>query len=598
MNVINRIVESPSTCPPPNTTDLWICDGELKVYIPRLGGWVKVTGGDSASKVVKQNYFLAGPTEGSGEAEYRAITMDDLPSEAKLSLMDLMSYGIHWKKNVADPQVTRVGNLSLHKSLPIQSEMKGCIAQLKGGKHIIKYYLDAQDWRWREAQNARSHVLKSQTLVVTEGVYTMTNNVFGTLQYEKQWVKINDVACQVTSIDTATKTATLVPESPLSATNYDVQLGAVLNGYDGEVMVEVMDFYIRSWDEGLDSEVRISTFPIDSSWQHQPKTLVAFTHDTLLRSVPENMGYLSTLETGAAISVVNTHDYCRGGGNRSGYDQYLDTEPCRSDLGKPCSGMSRSAFRTAARKSGKENLCYKEYKNILYWLYVIEYANFNSQATYIPELTSEGYHQGGLGPGVTTIGGYWPHYNGYYAITPMGYTNDLGNNTGVKDMTIFTPASSGAEPSVHITFGVPRWRGIENPFGDIWHNLDGVLINSAAFTEDSYLYNEVYATDDPDLYNDSDYSQMTLVGIEICQNGYIKEWNIGTTAELIPGLNGGSPTTYKCDYHYTSQSTGLRSLFLGGYASYGSHAGLGCFFSYNGVGDAGAFIGFRSSCKF
>jgi len=57
---------------------------------------------------------------------------------------------------------------------------------------------------------------------------------------------------------------------------------------------------------------------------------------TLLRTVPKNMGYLSTFDsTNYLISVANTHDYCRGGANSSDYDSYLSTDRFRTDLGKP-----------------------------------------------------------------------------------------------------------------------------------------------------------------------------------------------------------------------------------------------------------------------
>lgn len=31
---------------------------------------------------------------------------------------DLTSYGVSWKPNVGDPHLTRVGNMTYHKSLP------------------------------------------------------------------------------------------------------------------------------------------------------------------------------------------------------------------------------------------------------------------------------------------------------------------------------------------------------------------------------------------------------------------------------------------------------------------------------------------------
>ena len=631
-----------------------------------------------------------------------------------INMEENLSYGVSWKPNVADPALTRVGNMSYHKTLPIQSNMRGCIAQMKDTKQIM-YYLDASDWRWREESNARGHVLRSQTLNVGD-TYTLTNDVFSTLQYEHQWVKINRIACEVTSIDTTTKTATLVPDSTIIAGTYDVQLGAVLNGYDGEVMVEVPEFWIKSWDTATKREVRISPTKIDDTWEHQPRLLVAAYGDTYLRSVPTNMGYLSTLSQNAALSICNVHDYCRGGSNQSNYDQYLTTDKFRTQLGKRATATPRSTMRNNARLSGKEVMSYLQYKRVMYWLWVIEYATFNSQATFNASLNGYGYHQGGLGNGVTTIGN-WAEYTQYNPITPNGYGNTMGNNTGVKDMAIpafdytvttynvnsysannnvctstngsnnskvITAVKStsdwafyqgngqvfgtityvisgltdgqkvifkennsyssstvikevtadgtyevawsdyGTNGNKYIGFGstqdscnimiystnqnshvvtraaqtlsMCRWRGIENPFGDVWNNVDGIIINSSSIDESGKKYSEVYATDDPSLYSDSDYSKMKVVGIELNEGGYIKEWALGSTAEIIPRLNGGNATQYKCDNHWVNNSTGLRTLFLGAVADYGSGAGLGAFYSDSGVGGSYASVGSRSSC--
>lgn len=509
-------------------------------------------------------------------------------------VLDLLSYGVSWQPNVADTALTRVGNTTYHKTLPIQNNMRGCIAQMKDGVKIM-YFLSSSDWKWRE--NERGSVLRSQTLTVTDGVYTITNSIFSTYQYEAQWVRINNVACQVTSIDTSTNTATLTPDSTIAAGTYDVTLGAVLNGYDGEVMVLVPEFWIKSWDTETQREVRISPSKIDDTWEHQPEILIAAYHDTLLNSVPTNMGYLSTLESGASLSICNTNSYCRGGNNNSSYDTYLTTDRFRSMLGKPRTNISRATMRTSARKSGKEVLSYLQYKRVLYWLYVIEYANFNCQATFNSALTSEGYRQGGLGAGVTNVNwNYWSYYIGNHALTPNGYTNEFGNGTNIKAMTMVMPTTSGGDPSSSTTQYVPRWHGIENPFGDIWNNVDGIIINSSSIVENGKNYSEVYATDDASLYSDSDYKSMRVVGIELNEAGYTKEWDLNSTAEIIPRLNGGDTTKYKSDYHFVNTSTGLRTLLLGGLAHDGGIAGLGYFASGSGVGAANASFGFRSSC--
>ena len=532
--------------------------------------------------------FLAAPINADGKADFRAIAIEDLPDD---SVLYYASYGVSWKPDVADPVLTRVGNMSYHKTLPIQNNMKGCIAKMKDGVQIM-YYLDPTDWRWRT-----SHETESMTLTVNDSTYTITNGVFSTPMLEHQWVKINNIPCEVLSIDTSTRTATIKPDSPINAGNYNVEIGAALNGYEGEVMVEVPEFWIKSWDTDTRREVRISPVKIDDTWEHQPKLLVAAYHDTVLNTIPENMGYLSTLEANSALSVMNTNSYCRGGNNSASYDEYITSDRFRSMLGKPRTNISRGTMRANCRRSGKEILSYLQYKRVLYWLYVIEYANFDCQARFNSELTSEGFRQGGLGDGVTIVNGkHWKFYNDISPLTPNGYTNEFGNGTNIKAMTILMPTVSGGEPTSSTTQYVPRWHGIENPFGDIWDNVDGIIINSSSIVENDKKYSEVYATEDPLLYSDSDYSKMRVVGIELNEGGYVKEWDLGNTAEIIPRLNGGNATQYKCDYHTTRNSAELRMLSLGGGAPNGDHAGLGCFNSYLYVGYAHANIGFRSSC--
>ena len=51
-------------------------------------------------------------------------------------------YGIEYDKTIAAPEVTRVGNMALHASLPIQSKMKRCLLLDDG---TVNYYLDAND---------------------------------------------------------------------------------------------------------------------------------------------------------------------------------------------------------------------------------------------------------------------------------------------------------------------------------------------------------------------------------------------------------------------------------------------------------------------
>lgn len=553
---------------------------------------------DSDQIWTKEKYYSAIPKEGherqilawkaSGEAKW-----EDL-ANMFTGLEEVLGYGVQFDMTVSDPHLTRIGNMSLHKSLPIQSQLKGCIAQ---GDKVI-YWLNESDWRFR-----KEAITKSVELTVAGDVYTMVADVFNTLQYDKQWVKVDGVACQISSIDTSTNTATLLVNDNLKALSLEsatksIELGAVLNGYDGTVRVYCPAFYIKSTVDGNVAKVWLSTVKIDDTYTYQPEILVDAYRSTVLNTVPENMGYLSNLTVNSAISVVNTNAYCRGGGNRSNSDQYLATDPFRTDLGKPRTNISRATMRTYSRNANSQMLSYDQYKNIFYWLYVVEYANFNSQEAYNATLTDEGYRQGGMGASITTMD-KWNEYNGYYPLTPCGYGNTLGNGTGLVSLTI-PEFTYGADSTVRAaqTMQMARWRGFDNPFGDLWTNLDGIIIDADADNHPNNM-NYVYTCQDASKYADALNDSYVKVGEEIHQDGYTKSFDLGDAAHIIPHVIGGDTTKYICDYHWTgSKDKTLRTLFVGGGAYHGASAGLGDFDSAGGVSGAWTLVGFRSVSGF
>ena len=441
---------------------------------------------------------------GDGTGEWKDVE----PGIDLTGLEDIYSYGVEWDSTVADPTLTRIGNPLLHKSLPVQSQYKGCVAN--GAK--VNYYLDPNDW---------------------------------------------------------SKKANGTP--------------SVLDGTDGTVRVHIPKFYGKSGVEGNKRWVRISTVKCDDTWVEIPEMLLD--------------AYRSTVnQTGnKAVSVVNTTAQFRGGGNRTANDTYLSSDKFRSDLGKPRTNISRANMRTYATNAGSEMLCYEYYKWIFYWAWVIEYATFNSQATYNAELTADGYHQGGLGPGITDWNNNangWSGYNGTYPITPCGYCNDIGNFTGIKELVIPETVVDESTTVPTKTFKVPRWRGFDNPFGDIWTNLDGIILERTAANQPS----SVYTTSNPSAFGDDNTAKgkMTVAGKEIASDGYTKDFDLGSKGEIIPSVVGGSATTYMCDYHWcNAASTSLRTLIVGG-ADDGGGAGLGYFYSYDGVGDVRSGVGFRT----
>ena len=554
---------------------------------------------DSDQIWAKGKYYSAIPKEGherqilawkaSGEAKWEDMT------SMFTGLEEVLCYGVQFDMTVADPHLTRIGNMSLHKSLPIQSQLKGCIAQ--GGKII--YWLNESDWRFR-----KEAITKSVELTVAGDVYTMVADVFNTLQYDKQWVKIDGVACQINSIDKSTNTATLLVNDNLKALSLssgtkDIELGAVLNGYDGTVRVYCPAFYIKSVVNGNIAKVWLSTVKIDDTYTYQPEILIDAYRSVVISTTlhDKGMGYLSTLPYFTALSIVNTNDYCRGGGDRSENDIYLETDPFRTDLGKPITNIPRDIMRICSRKAGSEMLSYDQYKNIFYWLYVIEYANFNCQEAYNEALTDEGYKQGGLGAGITDMKD-WDKYNRYYPLTPCGYGNEIGNGTGIKPLVIPEFTYDSGSTIAAQTLSMPRWRGFDNPFGELWTNLDGIIIDADVNNHPNNM-NYVYTCQDASKYADTLNDSYVKVGEEIHQEGYTKSFDLGDAAHIIPHVMGGDTTKYICDYHLVgSNNEILRTLLVGGCASYSEYVGLGRFDSNSDVSSFDSAVGFRSVSAF
>lgn len=528
----------------------------------------------------------------SGEAKWTDI------GSAFTGLEDVLAYGVRIDQSVKDPHLTRIGNASLHKTLPIQSQLKGCIAQ---GEQI-QYWLDENDWRFRK----NPIVITAKLTVTTVGsgaTYTLTADIFSTLQYEAQYVKINGAIAQVVSINTTSKVATIIFEDSTAAPtkssdSIEVVLGSVRNGYDGNVCVYVPNFYIKSKkvSDGV-YDIYITSIKIDDSYQQQHEGFHGAYRATVLNTVPENMGYLSTLKVNSAVSIVNTHDYCRGGNNRSDYDTYLNTDRFRTDLGKPRTNISRTTMRTCCKNSGGRMLDYNSYKNIMYWLYVIEYANFNCQEAFNAELTPEGYKQGGLGDGITTwTQSAWQYYNHVCPFTPCGYGDTLGNGTGVIDLVIPETELPNSDTLASKTFSMPRWRGFDNLFGDIFTNLDGCLCDIPIGSSDASELATFYIIDDPDKYTDSaDEAKINASrSYKVPRNsGYQGKQQYGNVADIVPGDTTGNVTQNICDYYYIDYDDGPTTLRVGSHAHDGYQAGLANFSVGDRVSDFWPGVGFR-----
>ena len=332
---------------------------------------------------------------------------------------------------------------------------------------------------------------------------------------------------------------------------------AKLDGTDGQVMVEIPAHWAKLYLETDSTTGHVMEYRLISEFK-----LPGFTF------VPK--GYYSAFEAALdrtnlkLASVVNTTAQYRGGNNTSGWDGTY-----RSLLGKPVTSVSLTNFRTYASNRGARWTCHDEgmYETVCN-LYIIEYASTNIQATFTSTLDANGYRQGGLGPGVSSMPD-WNGYNGYNPVVPCGATLTLGNATGV----VSTAVIGSAGTSVY-NAPVPSYRGIENLFGHVWKHTDGILISIAASGT-----SDVYRCYDITKYSDTITSDYVKVGEEARSSGYTK--NVIFPC-LIASEVGGDSSTNWCDYHYTnipSSGSAVRACLWGGNALYGADDGFACAYS-------------------
>ena len=353
---------------------------------------------------------------------------------------------------------------------------------------------------------------------------------------------------------------------------------ADLTGATGQVMVEIPKHYRRFETEGNKRRVYLSEYPLPG-FTEVPVMYISAYEAAVDRTVSA---------TPKLCSVVNLAPEFRGGANTAAWDGTY-----RSLLGKPSTSISRTNFRKYARNRVADDTrwnCYTyEAHKTLFWLFTVEYAISNCQAAYNEALTSEGYCQGGLGAGVANLDStLWSNFNGYNPFVPCGYTNSLGNKTGIVAFEM--PSEYGT-----LTTNVPSYRGVENPFGHLWKWTDGVNIQIQSATDGNQ--SRVYSCIDPANFQDSNYENYDYIGNLPRNEGYMKSILFGESGEMLPEIaSGASATTYWCDYFYTNipaSGVALRGLLFGGGADYGASAGFGYAASHGTPSITGAYFGSR-----
>ena len=259
----------------------------------------------------------------------------------------------------------------------------------------------------------------------------------------------------------------------------------------------------------------------------------------------------------------------------------------------PVVNINRTTMQSRARANNSSTTNWNMYTyrahRILTVLYLVEYACTNSQKAFNAELTAEGYHQGGLGDGVTT-GNIKVNGVDTWSCVPCGSTDEHGNFTGITPVTVTSTDAEGT--ATQKTYSVPTYRGIENPFGHVWKNCIDTLVHFNVQTNK----NDVYINTDLSTFGSTNISDYDYQCSTTITEGYKKKLVYNAAFDILPPIDeafGGSTTTYWCDYNWTNNSTTDRLTLIGGHAGNGANAGLLAVYSHLGLGHADATVGTR-----
>lgn len=303
---------------------------------------------------------------------------------------------------------------------------------------------------------------------------------------------------------------------------------ANLDGTDGQVMVEIEPFYVRTTFNG-----HVAT------WSVSPEPLPGYTLH------PAFEGGVTKTYVGAYDAVVydtSAAAYIDG--------LNLDNNTSRVTLGEdllasvatgnfPMVGLTRNEFRTLADNAGFQLYDFWQWQAVM-MLFITEYGSWNSQAVLGRGNVDRSY------PASSSNQGDSPH-------EAPGLSNDIGNGSGGID-------DGDGDPWV-------SYRGIENPWGNCWNWLDGWNIQDR----------QSYVSNDETVYADDTSAGYSAIGdtMPTATDDAIKNWQFVENVFLVRTVDDGASTSaYVTDHFWTN--TGWRDALVGGDADSDLRAGLAC----------------------
>jgi hypothetical protein len=186
-------------------------------------------------------------------------------------------------------------------------------------------------------------------------------------------------------------------------------------------------------------------------------------------------------------------------------------------------------------------------------LFVVEYATFNIQAVSV------------FGRGVTNL----PWVDNINNSVPNPANTTLGNGSG--KITVEYTHSNGTTYNVDVSV----YRGVKNPFGNIWKFIDGFLRKHSASSD----CNEAYWQDGSKDFSDAIADYIATGFSCATKEGYIKAFGYSEDCDFMYMTSkvGGDSNRPVGDYYYVNMSNNnIYIARLGAYWNGGAVSGLFC----------------------
>lgn len=506
----------------------------------------------------------------------------------------LLYYGVEIDTAVSSPTLPRVGNLDLHRTLPVHNNSFACLNNDDGS---INYKLNPTNWAEKLTGGASNlDGTDGQVTIFLPGFYWKWD-VVGTKNYPKisefdlpgfaysppvylsaykasllrTTLKLSSVKNNTADYrgggnqsawDALAQSQLQMPATNISRTNfrtYARNRGAGWEAYFYHAWWKTFMLFTIEYAT-LNSQAAVNT-ALDASGFKQGGLGNGVT-DVNSNKWNHLYGYYPLIPNGASDSLG------------SGTGEVTYTLPLEFDVLPPTFVNVYSA--ATAYTVGQ----YTSYNNLLYKCILNSTGNLPTNTTYWTQTT---LYKGVYDAGITYQS---DDYVSSGALLYRCILESTGN--AVANTTYFVAVTRS-------TTKVNRYRGIEMPFGHIWDWCDGVNIRAAA-NSDADPTHKAYVSDNPADWNDANYTNYTLIGQLPRNDGYIKQMIPNHFLPLVAGGTGAGSSAYWCDSFYQSipaSGVVLRGLLLGGTALYGATAGLGSANTGNVPSTTAATIGSR-----